>query len=49
MSYKLEIKQEKENNRYKVIVNGKGVVYIDNLKELESALKNLKINTEDND
>lgn len=47
MSYKVHITEE--NNQFKVVVNGKGVVYINDLKELESAIKNLKINTEDND
>lgn len=47
MSYKINITEE--NKRYKVVVNEKGVVYINDLKELELAIKGLKVNTEDND
>lgn len=47
MSYKITITEE--NNQYKVIVNGKGVVYIKHLRELESAIKCLKIGEVDCD
>ena len=38
-----------ENNRYKVVVNGKEIVHINNLKELESAIKGLTVGVDDCD
>ena len=47
MSYKLTITQEKDG--YKVVVNGKGVVRIKELKELETAIKSLTVGVSDCD
>lgn len=38
----LNITEDKENNRFKVVINNEKTVYINRLRDLESALKGIE-------